>query len=169
MCRCFHIYFVWCRCLVSQLWVPLGPDIPGIILILLLYDVSCIPDIYYLYIQNAAAAAAAALCVAILLLLLQQLLLFVIVCRMAKNVAGLLNLNLWFHPVFSFSSVLSHLRPRFAYTTSSIIMGMRERGEALPVIRVRISYILGRNYGYSRSQGGRLPAVATPPLYYYFI
>ena len=52
-----------------------------------------------LYVQRAAAAvaaaaaAAAALCVAILLLLLQQLLLFVIVCRMAKMVAGLLNLN----------------------------------------------------------------------------
>ena len=60
-----------------------------------------------LYIQSAAAAAAAAaaLCVAILLLLLQQqcccfLLLFVIVCRMAKFVAGSLNLI----PVFSFSS-----------------------------------------------------------------
>ena len=32
-------------------------------------------------------------CVVILLLLLQQLLLFVIVCRMAKVVAGSLNLN----------------------------------------------------------------------------
>ena len=40
----------------------------------------------------AVAAAAAGLCVAILRLLLQQLLLFVIVCRMAKIVAGLLNL-----------------------------------------------------------------------------
>ena len=48
----------------------------------------------YLYIRSAAAAAVAALCVALLLLLqLQQLLLFVIVCRMAKIVAGLMNLN----------------------------------------------------------------------------
>ena len=48
----------------------------------------------YLYIQSAPAAAGAALCVAILLLLLlQQLLLFVIVCRMAKIVAGLMNLT----------------------------------------------------------------------------
>ena len=39
----------------------------------------------------AVAAAAAGLCVAILRLLLQQLLLFVIVCRMAKIVAGSLN------------------------------------------------------------------------------
>ena len=41
----------------------------------------------------AVAAAAAGLCVAILRLLLQQLLLFVIVCRMAKMVAGSLNLS----------------------------------------------------------------------------
>ena len=59
----------------------------------------------FICIQRAAAAAAASLCVAILLLLLQQqcccfLLLFVIVCRMAKLVAGSLNLTL----VFSFPS-----------------------------------------------------------------
>ena len=88
----------------------------------------------------------------VLLLFLQQqccyfLLLFVIVCcRMTNFVAGSLNLI----PVFFFSSfkrdfflmyplaVLSHLRPRFAY-------------------------ILG-NYGHARSQGGRQPAAAKPPL-----
>ena len=60
-------------------------------------------------------------------------LLFVIMCGMAKTVAGSLNLI----PVFSFSSfkhglflmcllsVLSHLRPRFAYDTSSVVTGMR--------------------------------------------
>ena len=42
----------------------------------------------------AAAAAAPALCIAVLLLLLlQQLPLFVIVCQMAKFVAGSMNLN----------------------------------------------------------------------------
>ena len=65
--------------------VPLGPDIPGIIL---LYDVF-IPCMY-LY-RAAAAAVLLLLCVVILLLLLHQLLLFVIVCRMAKIVAGSLN------------------------------------------------------------------------------
>ena len=39
-------------------------------------------------------------------------------------------------------AVLSHLRPRFAYTT----------------------YILG-NYGHARSQGGRQAAATKPPLY----
>ena len=92
-------------------------------------------------------------CVPILLLQLQQqcccfLLRFVIVCRMAKIVAGPLNLL----PMLSFSSfkrdlflmyeyplaVLSHLRPRFAY-------------------------MLG-NYGHARSQGGRHPAPANTPL-----
>ena len=62
------------------------PDIPGVIL--LLYDVLCT---WHVVVQSAAAGAAA-LCVAVLLLLLQQLLLFVIVCRMAKIVAGVLNL-----------------------------------------------------------------------------
>ena len=45
----------------------------------------------YLCIQGAAADATA-LCVAMLPLLLQLLLLFVIVCRMAKIVAGSMNL-----------------------------------------------------------------------------
>ena len=48
----------------------------------------------------AVAAAAAGLCVAILRLLLQQLLLFVIVCRMAKIVAGPLIQNLIASSVF---------------------------------------------------------------------
>ena len=45
----------------------------------------------YLGVRSATADAAAALCVSILLLLLQQLLPFVIVCRIAKIVAGRLN------------------------------------------------------------------------------
>ena len=75
------------------------------------------------------------------------LLLFVIVCRMAKFVAGSLNLM----PVFSFSSsksdfllmvpldrTVSHLRPRCSVITA---------------------------YGHARSQGGRQPAAANPPSY----
>ena len=87
---------------------------------------------------------------ATLLLMPQQcccfLLLFVIVCRMEKKCC-------WFiesdssvfcsleHDVFLVYSlaVLSHLRPRFVY-------------------------ILG-NCGHARSQGGRHPAAAKPPLY----
>ena len=93
-------------------------------------------------------------CCGVAILLLQQqcwcfLLLFVIVCRMAKFVADLLNLI----PVFSFSSfkrdlfllyplaVLSRLRPRFAY-------------------------ILG-NYGHERSQGGVSPPRRSPPCILY--
>ena len=63
-------------------------------------------SVSYAYIQSAAAAAAAlSVPTSILLLLLQQPcccfpLLFVIVCWMAKTVAGPLNLT----PVFSFSS-----------------------------------------------------------------
>ena len=88
-------------------------------------------EVSFMCIQSAAAAAAAgaaALSVAILLLLLQQqcccfLILYVIVCRIAKFVAGSLNLI----PVLFFSSfkrdlflmyplaVPSHLRLRFAF------------------------------------------------------
>ena len=85
----------------------------------------------------AAAAAAAALCVAILLLLQQQqcccfLLLFVIMCRMAKFVAGPLNLM----PVYSFSSFKRDLLLMYPLAvlcrfygldlpTSSVLMDMR--------------------------------------------
>ena len=54
----------------------------------MLHDVLYIVPGMYLYVQSAAATSAA-LCIAIPLL--RQLLLF-IVCRMAKNVAGSLNL-----------------------------------------------------------------------------
>ena len=81
------------------------------------------------------------------------LLLFAIVCRMAKFVAGSLNLI----PVFSLysfrtrlmfnislgSTAVSHLRPRFAYILS--------------------------NYGHARSQGGCQPAASKPPLVYQYI
>ena len=83
---CVPLFFTY---LLFGVWlhnrVPLEPEIRGIIL---LYDV-----LYTWHILiRSAADAAAALCVAILLLLLQQLLLFVIMCRMANNVAGSLNL-----------------------------------------------------------------------------
>ena len=101
---------------------------------------------------DAAAAAAAALSVAILLLLLQQqcycfLLLFVIVCRMAKFGAGSLNLP----PMLSFSSFKHDL------------FLMVSLGSTVSHFRPRFAYILG-NCGHVRSQGGRQPAAAKPPL-----
>ena len=85
--------------------------------------------VLFICIQSAAATAAT-LCVAILL----SLPLAAVVCRVAKLVAGSLNLI----PVFSFlrskhawfvmyplAVQLSHLRPRFADDTSSVLTGMR--------------------------------------------
>ena len=84
--------------------------------------------------QSAAAAGAATLCVAVLLLLLLAAVRHCV--PDGKYVFGSVNVI----PVFPFSSfkhdlnlmypfaVLlyrSHLRPRFAYTTSSVITGMR--------------------------------------------
>ena len=104
--------------------------------------------------MQSAAAATATLRVAILLLLPQQecccfRLLFVIVCPMAKLVAGSLDLL----PVFVFSS----FRPRF--------FAMVPFGSTVSHFRPRFAceYILG-NYGYTRSQGGREPAAAKPLL-----
>ena len=103
----------------------------------------------------AAAAAAAVLCVAILLLLLLQEqcccfpLLFVTVCRIAKFVAGPLNLT----PVFSFSSFK---RDFFL---------MVPVGSTVSNWRPRVSPILG-SYGHARRQGGRQPAAANPPYIY---
>ena len=85
----------------------------------------------YSYIHGAAAAAAALCCYTAVVA--EQLLLLVIVCRMAKNVAGLLNLIpssvffLFKHGLYNVRTpVLSLLPPRFAYTaTSSVITGMR--------------------------------------------
>ena len=98
-------------------------------------------EVSFMCIQSAAAAAAAgaaALSVAILLLLLQQqcccfLLLFVIVCRMAKFVAGSLNLIPVF-PFSSFNAIYFWWYPLAALCriygldlpTSSVIAGMRE-------------------------------------------
>ena len=93
------------------------------------------PDMY-LCIQSAAAAAAAALCVAILLLLLLLPLLAADVrhrvldgnnCRRSLNLTPVflsLHSNIIYFSMYP-SAVLSHSRPRFAYTTSSVISGMR--------------------------------------------
>ena len=115
-------------------------------------------EVSFICLQNAAAAAAAAaaLCVAILLLLLQQqclcfLLLFVIVCRRAKFVAVSLNLI----PVFYFSSFIRDL-----------FLMVPLGSAAVSHLRPRFAYILG-NYGHARSQGGRQPVAAKPPLYIY--
>ena len=88
--------------------------------------------------KSFAAAAAAALCDAILLLLLYQLLLFVILCRIAKFLAGSLNL---------IPSIVFFL----------FILQCRIYGLTLP-------NILG-NYRHARSKGWRQPVVAKPPLY----
>ena len=103
----------------------------------------------YLYIQSAAAAAAA-LCVAIPLLLLQQLLLFVVVCRMAKNVGGSLNLippSVFFLFKYDLFSMYAPLGSAVALSAS-----------------ICLYYLLG-NYGHARSQGGRQPAAVKPRLY----
>ena len=101
------------------------------------------------------SAAAALLCVAILLLLLQLqcyciLLLFVIVCRIAKFVAGSLNLI----PVFSFPSFKRDIMLRVPL------------GSNVSHLQPRFAYILG-NYGHARRRGGRQPATANSPLYAY--
>ena len=107
---------------------------------------------------SAAAAAAAALCVAILLLLLQQqcccfLLLFVIVCRTAKFVC-------WF--IGSDPSVF------FLFTQRRFLFLMVPLGSTIVSrLRPRFAYTLG-NYGRARSQGGRQPTAAKPPLYYVY-
>ena len=71
----------------------------------MLYDDNRLSNREVSFICIQSAAAAAALCVPVLMLLQQQcccfLLLFVIVCRMAKFVAGSLILI----PVFSLSSI----------------------------------------------------------------
>ena len=123
--------------------VPLGPDIPGI---MLLFDV--LYSWHVLYIQSAAAAAAAACCSVAIPMLLQQLLLFVIVCRMEKNCCGFIesdaiqcflshSITIYFQCMYPVAVLLSHLRPRFAHTTSSVMTDMR--GPKMGVIPPRRS------------------------------
>ena len=137
VCHFFHLFLFGAAWLHNR--VALGPDIPGIIL---LYDVlyPCV------FVHRVLLPLLLLLCVAILLFLLYQLLLFVTACRMATIVAGSSNL---IHLLFSFSSfsntmyfkciypsaVLSHLRPRFAYTASSVITGMRGAKEGVSPLR----------------------------------
>ena len=100
-----------------------------------------------------------ALCVAILLLLRQQqqcccfLLLLVLVCRMAKVVAGSCNLI----PVFSFSSFKRNIN--FDCTPWQYSVAFTA---SICLVRTYLE-VLG-NYGHARSQGGRQPAGANPPL-----
>ena len=89
--------------------------------------------------RYAAVVAAAACCF---------LLLFVVVCGMAKFVAGSLNLI----PVFYFSPFKPDL-------VSMVLLD-----STVSYLRLRFAYISG-NYGHVRSQGGRQPAAAKPPLY----
>ena len=82
----FHVFFVW-RGVVSQPSPStVGPDIPGIIL-LYEYDVF---NTWHVFIHTECCCRCC--CCSVPVLLLQQLLLFDVVCRMAKIVAGSLNL-----------------------------------------------------------------------------
>ena len=140
----FHLVFV------GTVWfhnrVPLGPDVPGI---MLLYGVLCT---CYVFVQSAAAAAAAAVCVAILLLQLQQLLLFVIVCRMVKIVSGSLN--------------LIPSRVFLLFTQTQFIFNAPSLAVAFTAL-ICLYYILG-NCGHARSEVGRHPTAAKPPLYHVY-
>ena len=121
--------------------VPLGPDI--------LYITTCIylASIHtYRVLLPLLLLLLLLLCVVILLVLLKLLLLFVIVCRMAKFVAGSLNLI----PVLSFSSFNLYFKLSLGSTVAF-------------TASICLQYILG-NYGHARRRGGRQPA-AKPFLY----
>ena len=98
-------------------------------------------------------------CCSVPVLLLHQLLMFIVVCRIAKKVSGSSNLipssvfflfkhNLFFHACLA---VLSHLRPRIAYTTSSEITGMRGAKAGIVVCRFfHISFSFGVVWCHNR-------------------
>ena len=88
----------------------------------------------------------------ILLLLVYQLPQFVIVCRMAKNVAGSLNL------IPSIVFVL------FILKYDLVLMYVPLRSAVALTSSICLYYILG-NYELARSQGGRQPAAANILLY----
>ena len=107
--------------------VPLAPDVPGIVL---LYSRAVRRIIYlrciYTYHVQSCCRCYCSVCCYIAAVLLQQLLLFVIVCRIAKIVAGSLTLIpssvffLFKHDFFlckyPLAGLLSHLLlPRFAH------------------------------------------------------
>ena len=122
--------------------VPLRPDIPGIILFVVLYT-------WHVYVQSAAAAAAAALyrrcCCSS--------------CCCSSSCAGwqalLLVRRIWFHPV-----VLSLHSNTIIFNVCTPWQYCRIYGLDLPMVLVHT-----RIYGYARSQGSRHPAAAKPPLY----
>ena len=98
-----------------------------------MYDVLYIPGMH-LFMHSECCCRCCCGCSVAILLSLPQLLLFVIVCRMAKLVASSLNLipigsldsNTTYLTRYPFrSGTVSHLRPRFAYTSSSVFTGMR--------------------------------------------
>ena len=104
-------------------------------------------------IKSAAAAANAALYVAILLFLLQRLL-FVIVCRMAKIVAG--------------SFIESDSRVFFLSIQTRFNFNEPVGNAVALTASIFLCYIPGRNYGHSRSCGGRQPAAAYSTRYFSF-
>ena len=120
--------------------VPLGPDIPGIIL---LYDVVYT---WHVFIHKECCCRCCSCSVPVFLL--QQLPLFVILYRMAKNVAGSLNLIA--------SSVF------FLFIQTRIIFNYVPLGSTVAFMAsIWLCYILG-NDGHARSQGWRQPATAKP-------
>ena len=128
--------------------VPLGPDIPCTIL---LYDV-----LYTWHVLIRRECCCRCYCYSVPLLL-QQLLLFV-VCRMAKIVAGSLNLI----P----SSVLFLIQTRFfKYFYSYVPLGSTVAFTASVCLYIIGNYI--GNDGHARSEGGRQPVTANPPSYEY--
>ena len=151
-------FFFWCCVFFQLFWfgavlvhnrVPLGPDIPGIIL---LYDV-LLRSIYLACIYTCRVL------LPLLLLLLcmsvycccctscRLLLLFVIVCRMAIFFAGSVNLT---------PSVVMFL---FILKTRKKITNVPLGSVVAFTASICLYYVLG-NYGHARSQGGRQPAGA---------
>ena len=142
----FHLSLVW-RGVVSQL--SLGPDILGIIL---LYDVL---HTWHVFIHTDCCCRCCCCCSFVFLYCCcccGQRLLFVIVCRMAKIVAGSLSLI----P----SSVFFSLHSKHDLFLMYVPLGSTNVAFAASIC---LYYILG-NYGHARSQGGRQPAAANPPL-----
>ena len=102
--------------------IPLGPDIPGI---LLLYAL-----LYTLHVCIHPECCCRCCCCSVPVLLLQQLLLFVIVCRMAKIVDGSLNL-------IPYSVFFLFIQTRFFLDICTLWQGCRIYGLDLPILHPR--------------------------------
>ena len=144
--RFFHLF------LVGVVWfhnrVPLGPAIPGIIL---LYDVLYT---WHVFIYTERCCRCCCCCCAPVLLLLQKLL-SVIVRRTAKTVAG--SLNLMTSNVF-----FLFIQTQFIFDVCTTPLGSTIEFTAL----ICLYNILG-NCRHARSQGGHQPAALKPPLCVY--